>query len=137
MKQPILGQDFLAENILVEKSDGRFLTQIQTDLFIPAVNNTTWWAGHVNQVQIDQRVRKILNNFPQVTKVSSSSYSKLVIETGDLCQARFVRGRCLGRSVPRLNMSSEQWSRIVRNCQPQLWKSMGGAAAHGEEVWPH
>ena len=40
VKQPILGRDFLAENSLVENYAGRFLTQIQTDLFIPA-NTTT------------------------------------------------------------------------------------------------
>ena len=39
VKGPILGRDFLAENRLVENYSGLFLTQIQTDLFIPAVDN--------------------------------------------------------------------------------------------------
>ena len=82
VKQPILGWDFLAENRLVENYAGRFLTQIQTDLFIPAVDNTTRRTSHVNQVQIDQRVRKMLKNFPKVTKVSSSGYSKLQPQHG-------------------------------------------------------
>ena len=70
VKQPILVRDFLAENRLVENYAGRFLTQIQTDLIIPAVDNTTRPASNVNQVHIDQQVRKILMNLPQVTKVS-------------------------------------------------------------------
>ena len=82
VKQPILGWDFLAENRLVENYAGRFLRQIQTDLFIPAVDNTTRRTSHINQVQIDQRVRKMLKNFPQVTKVSSSDYSKLQPQHG-------------------------------------------------------
>ena len=81
---------------LVDGGFGRFLTQIQTDLFIPAVDNTTQRAGHVNEVQIDQQLRKILENFPQVIKVISRGYSKLqrqhgvkhVMETGDSCPAR-------------------------------------------------
>ena len=96
VKQPILGRDFLAENRLVENYAGRFLTQIRTDLFIPAVHYMTRRAGHVNQVQIDQQRSNILKNFPQVTKVSSSGYSKLqpqhgvehVIQTGDSRPAR-------------------------------------------------
>ena len=49
VKHPILGRDFLAENRLVENYAGRFLTQIQTDLFIPAIDRTRL-ANNVNHV---------------------------------------------------------------------------------------
>merc|ERR1711911_519752 len=76
VKQPILSRDFLAENRLVENYAGRFLTQIQTDLFIPA-DNRTRQTDSVNHVQADQKVRQLLRDFPRVTQVSSSGYSKL------------------------------------------------------------
>ena len=76
VKQPILGRDFLADNRLVENYAGRFLTQIQTDLFIPA-DNQTRPTDSVNHVQVDRKVKQLLRDFPQVTRVSSSGYSKL------------------------------------------------------------
>ena len=83
LKVLMLGRDFLAENRLVENYSGRFLIQIQ--------------------VQVDQRVNNILRDFPQVTRVSSSGYSKLqtqhgvehIIETGDARPARRHRARPL------------------------------------------
>ena len=65
-----------------------------------------------------QRVRKMLKCFPQVTKVSSSGYSKLqpqhgvehIIETKIRAQPALARGHYSGRSVPRLKVSSERWS---------------------------
>ena len=71
MKQRILGCDFLAENRLVENYAGRFLTQIQTELFIPAINRTRQ-TDSVNHVQADRKVQQLLREFPRVTKVSSS-----------------------------------------------------------------
>ena len=82
VKVPILGRDFLAENHLVENYSGLFLTQIQTDLFIPAVDNEKRQASHVNQVQVDQHMKNILCDFPKVTRVSSSGYSKLQPQHG-------------------------------------------------------
>ena len=66
----------MAENRLVENYAGRFLTQIQTDLFIPA-DNRTRQTDSVNHVQADRKVRQLLRDFPRVTQVSSSGYSKL------------------------------------------------------------
>merc|ERR1712026_127309 len=76
VKQPILGRDFLADNRLVENYAGRFLTQIQTDLFIPA-DNQTRPTDSVNHVQVDRKVKQLFREFPQVTRVSSSGYSTL------------------------------------------------------------
>ena len=81
MKYPILGGDFLAENRLVENYVGRFLTQIQMDLFIPATNRTRQ-TDSVNQVQADPRVQQLLKDFPRVTQVSCSGYSKLWPQQG-------------------------------------------------------
>ena len=100
MKHPILGRDFLAENRLVENYAGRFLTQIQTDLFIPATDRTRR-ANSVNHVQADPRVQKLLKEYPRVTQVSSSSYSKLLpqhevyhhINTGEARASRLMCGR--------------------------------------------
>ena len=81
VKYPIFGRDFLAGNRLVENYAGRFLTQIQTDLFIPATNWTRW-ADSVNHVQADSRVQQLLKEYPRVTQVSSSGYSKLLLQHG-------------------------------------------------------
>ena len=78
VKHPILGRDFLAENRLVENYAGRFLTQIQTDLFIPATDRTRL-ANNVNHVQADPRVQKLLKEY---SRVSSSGYSKLLPQHG-------------------------------------------------------
>ena len=61
----------------MENYAGRFLTQIQTDLFIPATDRTRR-ANSVNHVQADPRVQKLLKEYPHVTQVSSSGYSKLL-----------------------------------------------------------
>ena len=66
----------MADNRLVENYAGRFLTQIQTDLFIPA-DNQTGLTDSVNHVQVDQKVQQLFREFPQITRVSSSGYSKL------------------------------------------------------------
>ena len=58
----------------MENYAGRFLTQIQTDLFIPATDRTRP-ANNVNHVQADPRVQKLLKEY---TQVSSSGYSKLL-----------------------------------------------------------
>jgi len=97
VKHPILGRDFLAENQLVENYAGRFLTQIQTDLFIPAIDQTGP-ANNVNHVQADPRVQKLLKEYSQVTQVSSSGYSKLLPQHGifhhiDTGEARASRSR--------------------------------------------
>ena len=81
VKHPILGRDFLAENRLVENYAGRFLTQIQTDLFILAIDQTRP-ANNVNHVQADPRVQKLLKEYSRVTQVSSSGYSKLLPQHG-------------------------------------------------------
>ena len=81
VKHPILGRDFLAENQLVENYAGRFLKPIQTDLFIPATDRTRW-ADSVNHVQADPRVQQLLKEYPRVTQVSSSGYSKLLLQHG-------------------------------------------------------
>ena len=64
---------------LVEIYEGGFLTQIQTDLFIPAVDNKRQQASHGNQVQDDQRVKNILHDFPKVTRMISSVYSRSMV----------------------------------------------------------
>ena len=64
---------------LVEIYEGCFLTQIQTNLFILAVDNKRQQASHGNQVQNDQRVKNILHDFPKVTRVSSSGYSRSMV----------------------------------------------------------
>ena len=81
VKHQIRGHDFLAQNRLVENYAGCFLTQIQTDLFIPATNWTRW-ADSVNHVQADSRVQQLLKEDPRVTQVSSSGYSKLQLQHG-------------------------------------------------------
>ena len=78
VKYPIFGRDFLAGNRLVENYAGRFLTQIQTDLFIPATNRTRQ-TDSVNQIQADPRVQQLLKDFPRVAQVS---YSKLPLQHG-------------------------------------------------------
>ena len=47
---------------------GCFLTQIQMDPFIPAVNNKKQRASLVKQVEVDQRVKNILRDFSQVMR---------------------------------------------------------------------
>ena len=81
VKQPILGRDFLADNRLVENYAGRFLTQIQTDLFIPA-DNQSGPTDSVNHVQVNRKVKQLFREFPEVTRVSSSGYSKLMPQHG-------------------------------------------------------
>ena len=128
VKVSILGRDFLAENRHVKNHSGQFLTQIQTDLIIPAFNNTKQQAGHVNQVQVDQQVKNIIRDFPQVTRVSSSSYSKLQpqhgVETGKIWEEAWGRGK----RVPR--------NGVCGHNQRQYGEPMGRAAAHGEENRP-
>ena len=63
MKQPILGRDFLADNRLVENYAGRFLTQIKTELFIPA-DNQTRPTDSINHVQADRKVKQLIREFP-------------------------------------------------------------------------
>ena len=65
----------------MENYAGRFLTQIQTDLFIPATDRTRL-ANNVNHVQADPRVQKLLKEYSCVTQVSSSGYSKLLPQHG-------------------------------------------------------
>ena len=62
----------------MENYAGHFLTQIQTDLFIPATDRTRL-ANNVNHVQADPRVQKLLKEY---SRVSSSGYSKLLSQHG-------------------------------------------------------
>ena len=80
----------------MENYAGRFLTQIQSDLFIPATDRTR--PANVNHVQADPRVQKLLKEYSRVTQVSSSGYSKLLPQHGvyhhiDTGKARASRSR--------------------------------------------
>ena len=61
LQYPILGQDFLASNSLVENNTGRLLTKAKSSLFIPAIGLE---AGHVNCVTVDQRIKALHKKFP-------------------------------------------------------------------------
>ena len=139
VKQPILGRDFLADNRLVENYAGRFLTQIQTDLFIPA-DNQTGPTDSVNHVQVNRKVKQLFKEFPEVTRVSSSGYSKLMpqhgiqheIHTGEAQPSR-ARAAAFreeaGRCQARVRRDAEGW-----HSGQEREQSLGRATPHGPEA---
>ena len=140
MKQPILGRDFLAENRLVENYAGRFLTQIQTDLFIPAVVNRTRQVSHVNQVPGPGQPSSEI----AVERIFSSYKSQQGLQpqhgVGRACDRH---GQCTCVLLPR---AADVWEEARchgaqvqshargGNRQPQLPLSMGSPSSYGQEA---
>ena len=72
-----MGRDFLVKNRLVETYSGCFLTQIQTDQLIPAVDNKKQQASHVKQVQNNLHMNSKLQPHG-VENIIKMGYARLV-----------------------------------------------------------
>ena len=83
VKYPINGCDFKGSNQLIENHGGRLLTQIQSDLFIPAVDSKKWQSSSVNHVADDKQMKDRLYEIPYITCVNSRDYSKATSSSPD------------------------------------------------------
>ena len=97
-------------------------------------------ADSVNHVQADPRVQQLLKEYPRVTQVSSSGYSKLLLQHGiyhhiDTGEVRASHSRM----QPLFGKKRRSGTRVQGDVeggssQPQRRESMGRPAAHGQEA---